>query len=1078
MGTRRGPVGQASCLPTPCLQARPWLFGTVLSLILALLLDAPSGGGEAASTEDFEGGRAAAWQLVGAAEITAEENNRFLATSGFSAGVVEFDAPGDFALTLRYRHAEGVGDILLCRKGPGGPQDLYHVLLREGEVALTCRARGRAQLAKSAPAKLASGAWHALRIARKGGRVEVELAGKPLVSLDDPRPQPVELLSLGSLAGAGFGFDDVALAGTTGAAAASVALTRGRIIYGLEDDESLRGWQRAAGARTERVGPQHRLRVSGAAEADWTRASAGDYTLAFRFLGDSALVSLQRSGRSPRQQEYKLRVGGGRVAFLRATNGIERELGAATVQLHPERWHADVLSSGGWKHIAIDFQRVIKLEDVQPLPPGSQVFCSMPTREVVYADVRLVPWTLEQSRLMHATLERVAAEPIPPEKPQPQLPAEVVPLQHAIFQYVAGGSHTYKRTPARIDPGNLPPNFVHTWILDVKGVNTFELHFPSPQSVRLHAADRISFYALSGLKQRPTKPLVSFRADAQAKEMLVDISKEPFDKLRIGQDYRRVYLQLETSEALVPRRFVLSGLRVHTGAGAREAILLGDDLSKVGGAIGELLDPQGKPMAISAPWNAMNPSAFLAPAPPPEEEGWHLASYNLTNATPLFYHLAYYNEQRGVLRLYLLNIAMPVNVTGATVTARVLGFGLPQGALKLLGGVVSAGSSAFSGIGGIVSSIFGFLDTVLGANAVQPLQLAISLDLKATVKGSVQINHKMGTAWRFFLPGRFPIAEAAEHNFLVEDHDVTAAVAPRYDRPMGLFGFRYHPKHIAAFPIIRGHKTLSPAIHASFPSKPSVQPNAPTPAEKDRCERLADWMPILYNSYAEIIPMRPLIVDSQKIPTPHVLASPNDWYVEWKHVWSTQTDRWVFDVSWKTHVQAEPGDAKFPGNITLHDWQAGPRLFVRVLPRSQARAYTEWGIYEVKSELAPDGFILQVLPEPRCVPTPYRPSQELKDVKVVDWARPAFTLWEDEQGNTTAPLDSAQAYPLDNVIFSWDVPYFYYARTRATGGVVPAARHTAHLRTPVMLSFATTGNLDAKPPQFQQQTLPSTLMKP
>ena len=738
--------------------------------------------------------------------------------------------------------------------------------------------------------------------------------------------------------------------------------------------------------------------------------------------------------------------------------------------------------------------------------------------------------------------------------------------------------------------------------------------------------------------------------------MTVDISNTPFDKVRTGSDYKRVYVQLETSSHYVSRRFIIHGLAIDKDlSGTEEALLLSDDINYNSTVIAVEANKQGIPKEIQAPWSPGWHTNYNVYPPADPAMGWYLIAKYLTNPDQSFYALAYYNEQRSRLRLYLYNLEIPIDVTGATVTVSLERFApvkdsegtpyldreplsgalfslhpnpnrwssatlplsswepgtwacvevsmlypmadnvpvdlsltkpLPPGVhyrslyeeplvagqrgiwLKLhidtydlgqfngsltgqavgeaiekvnqqqpgffdtmksaggeagdffkngyevykgvkdfydktianppadmstfqfLSNVVSAGASVLSGVGSMVGAALSFVNIFLGGEPDPILRMSIMLDLEATISGQLKIQHNFGPSVAFYLPGRFSIVEAVSHGLLADNPDVTACSAPRYDRSMGLFGYRYEPSEVI-FPLWRGETgNYYEHLGIAFPSIPNMtvkyQTNKITPPVRDDIERL---LPIVYNPFAEIIPMKPIVVNSQVSQWPFTTAvfSPQDEWIRdmFNLEWGLTFTKWHFDVAWKTHVAPEYDDTKFPPDAYTQDSEHGTVLSVRIRFQDEARVKLESNIYNYgEYEYDPSGLPIQVAPTLECVPQPYKDFQDVKYLKVMqNYYYTNVKEREDDKGNWISIMDVTDAYPFDNVAYFWDIPYFYYARSRKANGTVPSLRSTAAMCCPVMLYMTTSkrtydNNTKAWNEVKKSEFIPSKLLDP
>jgi hypothetical protein len=103
-----------------------------------------------------------------------------------------------------------------------------------------------------------------------------------------------------------------------------------------------------------------------------------------------------------------------------------------------------------------------------------------------------------------------------------------------------------------------------------------------------------------------------------------------------------------------------------------EVLMLEDELNY--DTIEELintLDEHNNPFTLYYPWSALSPSSGTTPDGEPisfekplRSNGWYLMNINVTDPTPGFYTLLYYNEFDSILRAYLFNLNISGDVTG------------------------------------------------------------------------------------------------------------------------------------------------------------------------------------------------------------------------------------------------------------------------------------------------------------------------------------------------------------------------------------------------------------------------------
>lgn len=354
----------------------------------------------------------------------------------------------------------------------------------------------------------------------------------------------------------------------------------------------------------------------------------------------------------------------------------------------------------------------------------------------------------------------------------------------------------------------------------------------------------------------------------------------------------------------------------------------------------------------------------------------------------------------------------------------------------LVNGGASAwgGALAAAGVGvAIFQSFF---------NDPDPLKLAIELAIKGKLKGSVytpmqQVRHD------YYLPGRCSILEV-----LAEaggDPTFINAVLPRYDHTMGHFGFRYDPAKVE-FRTVRTDYFFEDDPYIEWPWGRYVYPAVAKPRRVDLAApnavaQLDQWLPIIFNPYAEIVPIKPDVKDFQKFANATEIPKHEPWY------------RWIQDVSMKNNVTPDQDDTTFPHNVTLHG--DGPRLQVTVFSENPSKSIqfigeSTMGRSYLEIELK-KGVWLDIYPETSFVPLTYRaysPATELKNLRTHTWWSNSYSL-EDAEGE----VKIAFLFPLHDVMFYWDIPYYYYARTRKANSQVPRSLEVAKFCIPVTVDL-------------------------
>ncbi|MEW6744910.1 MAG: hypothetical protein AB1486_19315 [Planctomycetota bacterium] len=994
----------------------------------------------------------------------------------------------------------------------------------------------------------------------------------------------------------------------------------GRTRYPTATEAPAELWQLGGNARLDNRARDRQILVARGDTATWRDAAAEDYTLTFRCrLGRGrALVNLQSSGGAGRAQAYQLSIERARIALVRLQEGPELPLAATRVQIDPDRWFdVAVYKTGAATRVSLDNETVLEIRDEVPLPPGELTFSTgSDSQEVAYAEVGLTPWSRDQASELAELLERTEPPSPPaaalPEFPGARLPGNAVPL--SIKPYKHPANSPLPAYPIRL--GEVPPNYVHSWVIDTKGFTRFNFYSLETADIELGKGDRVTFFSEASLSSDPPVPLAVIEATSTADQMHVDITSVASLP---GSTTRRLFLQLETSDVAANRRFELRALvNLDPNDGDEEILVLDDDLSYQHGTIALGNDIYGQPWAIPAPWYVGVHTNYNNYPIPKADDGWHLIGRNLTDPTPHFYFLAYYNEQRSLLRLFLLNLDMPMNVSGGTVTLSLLrleqqtvpatgetylapvplqgalfplhpnpnrwsqvtvplvdwkmgswacievpmlypmaqnvpidphqpapqpshyyrslyeeplqkgyrniqlrididtydyatldatlegkavgeaiqkltssgGFSLidfakqaasaggdiysgakkvynavtdyfdalkkakpGDSALKTLGNIVSMGVGVFSGGFSAAGAAFSFITSLFGGNAAQPLQLSIELDIMGSVTGSFKCQHTWGSSSRFYLPGRFSVAEAGLQKAPLDDDAALAAIVPRHDRILGLFGYRYNPG-LLTVRVLRWNSKEPPKY--VFPATQNPDPNVLLSGGFHPQYGFRDWykyaapsldraLPVIYNPYAEIVPLTPSVVQTGSYEDP---LRTQGWFLFAPAHWFTRY-RWYFDVAWANHVSPLPGDASFPHNVAGLVTDTVNRMFLKV--------YTGRVIFPPVSTIwdysgdFPDGMLLQVEPNAGYVPRTYKQFVEIKDLPVRHWYE--CTLDNLKDGKAAA-FDAADPFPVQDVLYCWEVHYYYYGRSRQKAdGSVPRFAGNFHFRSPLTLDL-------------------------
>ena len=269
-----------------------------------------------------------------------------------------------------------------------------------------------------------------------------------------------------------------------------------------------------------------------------------------------------------------------------------------------------------------------------------------------------------------------------------------------------------------VNPGPVPPNFVHTWAFNCKNIKSFRPHF---REVTLDGQDIIKFYVRWSFLQQnakgddlPPVPIAYWRAQDVKPHWLVKLDGHDEDvSYAWGKSvltYTRLYVQLETSSKHVKRRFVIDGFETETPApkGKEEGVyLVGDDVrytsskgqilvaSEVSGTVLQpVKDASGKVVSyqkidihkdvpLSPWWTGQNPLKI-----PKAADGWYLLNEHLKDNGQGFFAVTYYNEITSRLRIYLYDHQLAKKHTAFNVRVSLLGQAQKGGSYKELTGAI------------------------------------------------------------------------------------------------------------------------------------------------------------------------------------------------------------------------------------------------------------------------------------------------------------------------------------------------------------------------------------------------------
>ena len=389
--------------------------------------------------------------------------------------------------------------------------------------------------------------------------------------------------------------------------------------------------------------------------------------------------------------------------------------------------------------------------------------------------------------------------------------------------------------------------------------------------------------------------------------------------------------------------------------------------------------------------------------------------------------------------------------------------------LQPLGNLVKLGAGGWGGAFAAVGAGMSIYESFF--SDPEPMQLAIELAIRATMTGSVFTEYQPAYH-EFYLPGRFSIQDAFNSDQHSKMPKLVNAAIPRYDRTLGHLGYRYDPGTLE-FRVLRRDCSQSQPDYdkgtfEEYPSQwdwftsyyfPAVAKPVTTYPLYQYCPGYTQWMdlsvnakppkiekllPIIYNPYAEITPMKPTIVKQIKKTPPQNFQDDRQWF------W------WIHDNSWKTHIKPESDDKTFPIKAVTEGY--GPAIHVRVFNGSGGHAAAKGFIKDCNDPSGRKGIVsakgvgimLDVKPMANCVPGTYRNFKDITNLDTDTWRWGSFSK-EDPMTHKKKYFDPKDPFPLHDVIFYWDVAYFYYGRSRKKNGIVPRSFEITSLQSPVTI---------------------------
>jgi hypothetical protein len=392
------------------------------------------------------------------------------------------------------------------------------------------------------------------------------------------------------------------------------------------------------------------------------------------------------------------------------------------------------------------------------------------------SDVTITPLDEDLAHQMDGAfqdLERWIDQPmeLPAKAPNSQAYQHIPLLIEKYDQYHGYTFNGQKRTRLFVDgtinPGPIPPNFVHTWALNCKDIEKFRPHF---KKIALDGEDVIKFYTRWSFIQQDAQgnstsplPIGYWRVKDVKAHWFLNLQDHDEDiQVNWGKSnltYTRLYIQLETSSKQMERYFVMDGLELVSPATGKEACyLVGDDLRYEGSygvitqasqveytALVPKKDAQGKETGAfekiniyeSVPlkpwWVGNNPLEM-----PLAKDGWYLLNQYLKDDQQGYFAITYYNESKGRLRIYLYDHNLAQLHTGFNVR------------VSLLGQVKKGGQ--YQELKGAIFPVH--VNPFLWSNTTLPLQT--SEDIKNPAVGNIWSANKWGAVE---LPFLIPMVE-------------------------------------------------------------------------------------------------------------------------------------------------------------------------------------------------------------------------------------------------------------------------------------------------------------------------------
>ncbi|MDX1436261.1 MAG: hypothetical protein R3335_05595, partial [Anaerolineales bacterium] len=405
-------------------------------------------------------------------------------------------------------------------------------------------------------------------------------------------------------------------------------------------------------------------------------------------------------------------------------------------------------------------------------------------------------------------------------------------------------------------------------------------------------------------------------------------------------------------------------------------------------------------------------------------------------------------------------------------------------AATALPGLLAIGAGPFTG--GVSAIAAGIAFFVKAFSDPEHLRLALELKIRGTITGSIY-TPKAKAIYDCYLPGRFDARQMHINEGVSQADPSLHQLLPRYDRPLGHFGYRYDPTKLKirtvyfgpyddADPdteITHGEYAWQWAMRCCWPAPEYDQLKHPYHIYRDgwrwmwgvansKHPAVIDgFLPVVYNEYAEIVPVNPISSKRTQLPDPP--KGPRQ-----------PTHHYIGNTAYSLYFSPAPGDQRFPaaqeelgpvGSRSIwvyHDsdwkdlgaWEGSVEDFIE-----------KGNPTEIKRG---DGFWLDAGP-PAQAP-PLRDFMHQIDVRTHDYGEMSVILYDEDYSAGTG-VDSKSflgitmetkhfrkykkgaAWPLADIVFAQNVRYLYYGKTRQQqSGFVPRQRVLRKMRSPVTIT--------------------------